>query len=206
MQIDAVIFDIGNVLIEWRPERFFDVHIGPAERKAFFAEVPFHAMMDRIDAGAPFAESVEDMALAHPRWGDAIRMVRDNWTDLAQPAIPRSVRLLSALRGRGMPVFALSNFGAQNFPLSCATFSFLDTFDRRYISGEMGLIKPDPAIYAAVEADCGIPPERLLFTDDRTDNIAAASVRGWQTHLFDSAGGFAQCLVDAGLLSQKEAT
>lgn len=205
MQIDAVIFDIGNVLIEWQPERFFDARIGAAARKAFFAEVPFYEMMDRIDAGAPFAATVEEVAQAHPRWGDAVRLVRDAWTDLAQPAIPRSVRLLAALKARGIPVFALSNFGAQNFPLSCAAFPFLRTFDRHYISGEMGLIKPDPAIYAAVEADCAIAPERLLFTDDRADNITAAQARGWQTHLFDSPDGFAQCLVSAGLLTKEEA-
>ncbi|UXX84880.1 HAD family hydrolase [Roseovarius pelagicus] len=205
MLSDAVIFDIGNVLIEWQPERFFDAQIGTIARKAFFADVPFYEMMDRIDAGADFSATVESMALAYPGWESAIRMVRDNWSDLAQPSIPHSVRLLAALKANGIPVFALSNFGAQNFPVSCAAFPFLTSFDRHYISGEMGLIKPDPAIYAAVEDDCGIPASRLLFTDDRADNIAAARARGWQTHLFDSPAGFAQCLVDAGLLTEEQA-
>lgn len=205
MRVEAVIFDIGNVLIEWQPERYFDGVIGAARRRAFFAEVDIFTMMDRIDAGQDFARSVDAAARAHPDWAGEIRMFRDNWTDLAQPAIPHSVRLLRALRARGVPVFALSNFGAQNFPLSAAQFPFLADFDRRYISGEMGLIKPDPAIYAAVEADSGIAPARLLFTDDRADNIAAARARGWQTHLFDSPAGFAQCLVTAGLLNTEEA-
>lgn len=205
MTVRAVIFDIGNVLIEWQPERHFDRIIGPDRCAAFFAEVALHRMMDEIDAGAHFGETVERWAQTHPDWTTEIRMFRDNWPDLAQPAIDHSVRLLRALKARGHPVFALSNFGVQNFPLSVATFPFLDLFDRRYISGEMGLIKPDPAIYAALEADCGLPPETLLFTDDRADNIAAARARGWQTHLFDDAAGWARCLVRAGLLTRQEA-
>lgn len=205
MTIAAVLFDIGNVLIQWQPERYFDRRIGPERRRALFAEVALHAMMDEIDSGAPFGDTVEAWARDHAGWAEEIRRFHDDWTGLAQPEIPRSVRLLQALKARGHRVFALSNFGVQNFPLSVAAHPFLDLFDRRYISGEMGLIKPDPAIYAAVEADCGLAPDTLLFTDDRADNIAAAAARGWQTHLFDGAAGWAQCLVEAGLLTGKEA-
>ena len=104
-----------------------------------------------------------------------------------------------------MPVFALSNFGAQNFPLSEAQFPVLAEFDRRYISGEMGMVKPDPAIYAAVEADCGIAPDRLFFTDDRADNIAAARARGWVAHRFDGPAGLSQALIEHGVLSAEDA-
>ena len=205
MQVEAVIFDIGNVLIEWQPERYYDRVIGPERRQRLFAEVGLFTMMDRIDAGAPFGETVEDVALAHPEWTPQIRLWRDNWNDLARPVIDHSVRLMRALRARGMPVFALSNFGAENFPLSAAQFPFLTEFDRHYISGEIGMIKPDPAIYAHVEADCGFAPEMLLFVDDRIDNINAARARGWQAHLFDGAEGWAQTLVSAGLLTKEDA-
>lgn len=198
----AVIFDIGNVLIEWQPERYFDRIIGPARRRALFDAVDIHAMMQRIDSGADFAAEIARTAAACPDFAAEILRIRDHWCDIAQPAIPESVRLLRALRARGIPVFALSNFGAENFPLSVAQFPFLTEFDRSYISGRMGMAKPDPAIYAAVEADCGIAPDRLLFTDDRPENIATAKARGWQVHLFDGATGFAQCLVTAGLLIQ----
>ncbi|MDO5756981.1 MAG: HAD family phosphatase [Rhodobacterales bacterium] len=198
----AVIFDIGNVLIEWQPERYFDRICGPDRRRALFAAVDIHAMMQRIDSGAGFATEVARVASAYPDFASEILRIRDHWSDIAQPAIPGSVRLLRALRARGVPVFALSNFGAENFPLSAAQFPFLTEFDRAYISGPMGMAKPDPAIYAAVEADCGIAPARLLFTDDRAENIAVARARGWQVHLFDGAPRFAQCLVIAGLLTQ----
>ncbi len=205
MQIEAVVFDVGNVLITWQPEQYYDREIGPARRDALFAEVDIHGMMVRIDEGGAFADVVEDTAQAHPGWTEEIRWVRDRWCDIAQPDIPGSVQLLRRLKARGVPVYALTNFGAQNFPLSVAQFPFLAEFDRHYVSGEMRMAKPDPAIYAAVEADSGVAPGALLFTDDRSDNIAAAQARGWQTHLFDGPDGLAQALVRHGLLSHEEA-
>ncbi|MRU15830.1 HAD family phosphatase [Roseovarius sp. A21] len=205
MPINAVIFDIGNVLIEWQPERYFAYHIGEERTRAMFSEVDIHSMMNRIDAGHAFDQVVEGTAQAHADWHDAIMMIRDNWADVASPAIPLSVHLLRQLRTKGIPVFALSNFGAENFPVSVAKYPFLEEFDRHYISGQMGMIKPDAAIYAAVEADCGLSPDTLLFTDDRHDNIAAAQARGWQTHLFDGPEGWAHCLVKQGLLTKDEA-
>ncbi len=202
----AVIFDIGNVLIEWNPERRYDLLVGKERRKAFFARFDFHGLMNRIDAGAPFAATIDAAIAAHPTWRPELDLLRDDWCALAQPAIAHSVRLLAALKARGIPVFALSNFGAENFPFSVAQFSFLDGFDRHYISGRMGMRKPDQEIYRAVEADCGLPPAALLFTDDRQENIDAARARGWQTHLFKTPAGLADCLVEAGLLTKCEAT
>ncbi len=198
----AVIFDIGNVLIEWQPEKFFDREIGVARRVAMFAEVDLHDMMTRIDTGEGFAEVIADTAARHPGWAREINWFRDRWCEMALPEIPGSVRLLQALKARGVPVFALSNFGAENFPLTLAQFPFLRAFDRHYISGRMKMAKPDPAIYAAVEADCGLPPEALFFTDDREDNIAAAAARGWRTHLFEGAQGLGRALAAEGLLQE----
>ena len=67
----------------------------------------------------------------------------------------------------------------------------------------MGVIKPDPEIFAMVEDDCGLPPEALLFTDDRADNIATAAERGWQTHLFEGPEGWAAAAGRRGLLTER---
>ena len=109
-QVQAVVFDIGNVLIEWQPEKHYDRLIGPDRRRAFFDSFNFHDMMNSIDEGAPFAPTIEAAARAAPDWADALLILRDNWCDIAQPAIPHSVRLLRALKARGVPVFVLSNF------------------------------------------------------------------------------------------------
>lgn len=205
MTVAAVVFDIGNVLIEWNPERFYDSRIGPEERKRLFAEVDLHAMNDIIDAGGPFLATVQDWAKRHPGWSEPILWWHDHWIDMASPAIDGSLALMRALRARGVPVFALTNFGRETFAFARGHYEFLASFNRAFVSGHLGMIKPDPAIYRAVEVESGLGPESLLFADDRADNIAAAAARGWQTHLFTGWQGWARRLVEEGLLSEAEA-
>ncbi|MBE3639666.1 HAD family hydrolase [Mangrovicoccus algicola] len=205
MTVDAVIFDIGNVLIEWQPERYYDRAVGTARRQAMFAAVDLHAMNDRVDRGEDFTATVYATADRYPEFRAEIRRWHDDWIEMASPEIPHSVRLLRALRAKGVPVFALTNFGIGSFDHAVTHYPFLEEFDRRYISGHMQVIKPDPRIYEMVEQDCGIAPGRLLFTDDRADNITAAAARGWQVHPFDGPRGWAKVLVAKGLLSAEEA-
>ncbi len=205
MTVRAVLFDIGNVLIEWQPERFFDRVLGEDQRAAFFAQVPVHDMTNRIDHGDGFADVIDAVAVEHPDWANALGIWHDRWIEMASPAIDHSVRLLRALRRAGYPVFALSNFGVETLQIAEGEYPFLEEFDRRYISGEMRVNKPDAEIYERVEADCGLPPDGLLFTDDRPENIDAAAKRGWQTHFFDGPEGWASRLVREGLLTKEAA-
>lgn len=205
MGVEAVVFDIGNVLIEWQPERFFDSVIGEDRRRAMFAAIDLHGINDEVDRGGNFHETIRRAAEANPEWRDEVLMWHDRWIDMATPAIDHSVRLLRSLRQAKVPVFALTNFGIQTFEIAEPVYPFLREFDRRYISGHMGVIKPDAEIYQMVEDDCGVPPAGLLFTDDRADNINVASARGWQTHLFEGPQGWADRLVAEGLLSKETA-
>lgn len=205
MTIRAVVFDIGNVLIEWQPERFFDRVIGVERRTEFFAAIDLHGMNDRVDAGENFHDVLAKTAEAHPDFATELGIWHDRWAEMAAPAIDHSVRLLRALRRAGHPVFALTNFGIETFEIAQREYPFLEEFDHRYISGEMKVIKPDPAIYQQVEAHCGLPPETLLFADDRIDNINAARSRGWQTHHFEGSQGWADRLVADGLLTPEAA-
>ncbi|WP_417525053.1 HAD-IA family hydrolase [Marinovum sp.] len=205
MAVEAVVYDIGNVLIEWNPERFFEGRFGEERRRRLFEDVPLLAMNDDVDRGHDFAKAVAGMAEAHPEWAEEVRCWHDNWIEMASPAIDRSVRLLRALRARGVPVFALSNFGRATFDIACAHYPFLTEFDQRYISGHIGAIKPEPRIYELLESTCGVAPSGLLFADDRADNIAMAQSRGWQVHLFDGPDGWADRLVAEGLLDPEEA-
>ncbi|MCK0095970.1 HAD family phosphatase [Yoonia sp. F2084L] len=203
--VQAVVFDIGNVLIEWQPERFFDSLIGKERRKAMFAAIDLHGINDEVDRGGNFRDTIMAAAKANPDWHDEVMMWHDRWIEMAAPAIDHSVRLLRALRGNDVPVFALTNFGIQTFEVAEPVYPFLGEFDRRYISGHMGVIKPEAEIYRMVEDDCGVPPGGLLFADDRIDNINVASARGWHTHLFDGPQGWADRLVAEGLLSEEAA-
>lgn len=205
MTIRAVVFDIGNVLLEWQPERFYDRQIGVDRRKAFFAAVPISDMNLEVDRGAPFSQSVQELAEAHPDWTKEIMLWRDNWLEMASPAIDHSVRLMNALQAKGIPVFSLTNFGVDTYHMAAAHYTFLNAFDRDYISGHMRVIKPDPRIYDMLETDSGLTGDALLFTDDRPDNIAAAAARGWRTHLFEGSQGWAERLVAEELLRSDEA-
>ena len=203
MQPETVIFDIGRVLIHWDPEGFYDSVIGRPARERLFAEVDLHGMNIGIDAGNPWRESVEALAGRHPDWGAAIRLWHDRWIEMASPAIDRSVRLLRALRARGVPVLALTNFGNETLKIAKARFDFLNEFDRMFVSAELRLLKPDPAIYAALEMGTGYAPQRLFFTDDRPENCDAAAARGWHTHVFDGPEGLEKALLAHGLLTEE---
>jgi 2-haloacid dehalogenase len=109
------------------------------------------------------------------------------------------------LRRKGVPVFALTNFGSYSYEEAREKLDFLSEFDREYVSGRLFVSKPEPRIFEIVEEDSGIPADRLIFTDDRADNIAAAARRGWRTHQFESWQGWARRLVAEGLLTEGEA-
>lgn len=205
MSIKAVVFDIGNVLIEWRPERFYDSVIGEACRREMFEAVDLHAMNDKVDMGRPFTETIYATAEQYPDWRDEIRMWHDRWIEMATPVIDHSVRLMAALQIKGIPVFSLTNFGIQSYDHAATYYSFLRDFDRDFISGHMQVIKPATRIYQMLENESGLSGTDLIFTDDRPDNIAAAAARGWRTHLFEGPQGWADRLVSEGLLSKAEA-
>lgn len=204
-QIKAVVFDIGKVLIKWQPEQFYDSEIGTARRRDLFAAVDLYAMNASIDLGAPFRKTVYALADAHPEYSAEIRLWHDCWIKMAAPEIPWSVRLMRATRAKGVPVFALSNFGIGPFDLAAEHYPFFNEFDQKYVSGHLQQVKPDARIYELLEEGCGLPPQSLLFTDDMRENIEVAIGRGWQTHHFDGPEGWAKALVRHGILTAKEA-
>lgn len=205
MTPEAVVFDIGNVLIEWQPERFFDRNIGPDRRRAMFADVDLHTMNDRVDRGENFHDVVHETAQANAGWQAEIMLWHERWIDMASPAIDHSVHLMAALQAKGVPVFSLTNFGVETYAIAAERYRFLKAFDRDFISGHLCVIKPDPEIYQILERTSGLNADQLLFTDDRLENIEAAAARGWQTHHFKDPQGWSDRLVAAGLLDPKDA-
>ena len=202
---DIVVFDIGNVLVDWDPPRHYDRTIGPERRRRLFAEVDLGAMNRRVDLGHDLAETVAATAARHPRWAREISDWHHRWLELIGPEFPGSAALLRALRRRGRPVWALSNFGDATFELARRHFPVMREFDGEIVSGRLGIVKPDPAIYAALEAATGATGSRIFFTDDRAENVAAAAARGWTVHHFTGPEGLAVALVGEGLLDAAEA-
>lgn len=203
-EVSAVVFDIGNVLVEWHPEEIFDARIGAENREKMFREARIDEMNERVDLGEDIKAVVEEHAKAHPKWQHEILMWNEWWLDMCAPAINHSAVLLRALRARGIPVFALSNFGVSTYRLAQKAYPVLTEFDREFVSGFHEMVKPNPAFYQLLEDETGVEPSQLLFADDRDNNIAAAHARGWKTHLFKDAAGFADRLVSEGLLSSED--
>lgn len=201
MKPAVMVFDIGRVLIGWDPEGFYDRAIGPDRRAALFKAVDLHGMNLRIDLGHGFRPVVAECAAQHPDWAAEIMLWHDRWSDMVPGPIAGSVALLHRLKAAGVPVLALTNFGRETLAIAQARFDFLNAFDRMFVSAELGLIKHDPAIYAAVES-AGYAPETLFFADDMPANVAAAAARGWHTHRFETPEGLANALAAHGLLDK----
>ena len=200
----AVVFDIGNVLIRWNPDQVYGDLMDADQLRRFHAETRMHDVNADIDRGAPWQASVEAAAQRLPEWADMIRLWYTDWHRMASPAIDGSVALLRALRRKGVPVFALSNFGVETFADAQTRYAFLEEFDQRFLSGHLGVNKPEPAIYAALETATGLSGRDLLFIDDLSQNIAGAEARGWRGHLFEGPAGLAQELVSLGLLAEDD--
>lgn len=179
MPAEAVIFDIGNVLIEWDPSRLYRPLIAEPERLRWFLEtvVPlsWHTEHDR---GRPFAETIPERQALFPDYSDLIALFRDRWEDMIGPPITGSVAILEALAARNVPVFALTNYSAETFPAFLRRFAFSRHFRDVVVSGEEGMVKPDPRIYALAIERFGVAPSRTLFIDDREDNVIAARKAG----------------------------
>ncbi|MFY0679192.1 MAG: HAD family phosphatase [Thalassovita sp.] len=201
----AIVFDLGRVLLEYDPEAFYDRVIGEDRRKELFAAVDLDGYNLRVDEGEPLHATLKEAADAHPDYADEIMMWAERWVELLPGDIPHSVRLLEALKAKSVPVLALTNFGAETFEIAAQHFPFLHLFDAVYVSGRLKCIKPDAAIYEALEQGSNYRGAELLFADDKAENIEAAAVRGWQTHLFTDPQGWADALVAAGVLTLEEA-
>lgn len=201
----AIVFDLGRVLLAFEPEDFYDREVGAQRRKALFAAVDLYAYNLRVDAGEPLYATMQEAATKHPEFATEIMYWAQRWIELLPGDIPHAVRTLKALKAKGIPVLALTNFGAETFEIAKENFPFLALFDATYVSADLKCVKPDAGIYQALEQGSGYHGADLLFTDDRPENVEAAAARGWQVHLFEDPQGWADRLVQAHILTSKEA-
>lgn len=177
--IDAVIFDIGNVLVEWEPRRLYAPLIADrAELEWFLREVVPLSWHTEHDRGRPFAESIAERQRLFPDHAGLIALFHERWEDTIGDAIVGSVAILERLDDAGIAVFALTNYSAETFPAFRRRFAFAGRFRDIVVSGEEGMVKPDPRIYYRAMARFGVTPARTVFVDDRAENVEAAVARG----------------------------
>jgi len=184
-EVDAVVWDIGHVLVDWSIRGLYEKLIpDPAELDWFLETVvtlPWHF---RHDAGEPLADMIAEKVAQHPGHRALIEAYGERWLETLPGPIPGTPALIEALAARGVPQFAITNFGADTWAMFRPTFPVLDHLGDIVVSGVERLTKPDPAIFHLAAARFGHAPERMLFIDDNALNIASASALGWHVHHF----------------------
>ena len=175
--------------------------VGPEQATAFLADPGFDFMSwnHQQDAGRSWDGGEAVAVSAHPHWEEAIRAYRANFGDSLVGAIQDSVQILRELHAAAVPLFGLTNWSAELFPVARSRFDFLDLFEDIIVSGQEGVAKPSPAIFAILARRVARPLQRCVFIDDSADNIQAAKQAGLDTILFTDTGHLREDLLLRGL-------
>jgi 2-haloacid dehalogenase len=197
---NAVVFDLGGVLIHWDPRLLYRKML-PTEAavEQFLATVCTPEWNARQDAGRPFDEGIAELVSRFPDQADLIEAWRDRFDEMLLPK-PDSVEVVRQLRERGVPLYALSNWGAETFDATRHLFPFLEWFDGLFISGKVGLMKPDPAFYHLLLREHTLDAAEVAFVDDHIPNVEAARQIGFRAFQFTSAAHLRGELERLGLL------
>ena len=187
--IKAIIFDFGNVLLEWNPRhvyrRYFPDNEEAMER--FFHEVSFMDWNAQQDKGRTFADGVAELSRRFPQYEDLIQAYHDNWEDSIGDYFAGTVDIMKRLKQAGYPLYGLSNWSAETFPIAREKYDFFNLLDDIVISGEVGSIKPEPEIFEILLEKIGKPANQCLFIDDAPANIEQARRMGFAAIRFESA-------------------
>jgi 2-haloacid dehalogenase len=202
-QRTAVVFDLGGVLIDWNPRHLYRRLFADEETmEEFLRGVCPQSWNERQDAGHPIAAATAQRIRMFPDHADMISAYYGRWEEMLGGAIDESVALLHRLHARGVPLYALTNWSAELFPVARRRFDFLKMFKGIVVSGEEGLIKPDTGIFLRLLSRYALDPRSTWFIDDNPANVAAAQRLGMNGHHFCSPSALADELVAAGLLAQ----
>ena len=198
----AVVFDVGNVLYGWDPDAFLVRQIADDEaRLRFIEDVDLYAWHETLDGGRPYGEAAAELEEKFPHYAELIAAWSDRFGETISGPVPGVHAIVEALDARGVPLFAITNFSADFWPPFVAKErAFFDRFRDIVVSGEVKLLKPDPAIYWLALDRFRLRPAEALFVDDRAINVEGARAVGMHAHLFDGAAGLRRRLEDEGLL------
>lgn len=199
--VEAVVFDVGRVLVEWDMRLLFRKFItDEAELDWFAANVITPEWHFQHDAGRPAAEMVAERSAEFPQYAPVIQAWAERFNETIPGPVPGSSELVEALHERGVPLYAITNFGADTWAGFRPTFPLLDRFRDIVVSGVERLAKPDPAIFELAARRFGHTPRAMLFIDDSEPNVLAARACGWQVHHFHDAATLANELGTRGLI------
>ena len=199
--MDAVVFDLGKVLLDWDPRYYYRRFLESDEALDHFVQqvVP-HDWYLEMDAGKPSGQAIAERSRAFPEYAALIARWREGWPLMMRGAISGSVDILDELRQRGVRLYALTNFSRETWPLAKARFEFVSWFEDAIISGEHGIVKPDPRIFELAISRCRLDPAKTAFIDDVWANVEAARACGLRAIQFTSPEKLRADLAAQGLL------
>ncbi|MBR1851176.1 MAG: HAD family phosphatase [Bacteroidales bacterium] len=175
-----LILDYGNVLVRWEPERVYTQFFGSeAQSWYFLRHVLTSELRSRIDAGLNQDLCLSQLKSQYPDQADAIELYRSRWDEMLPGEVPGMRHLVAELRQvPGLQLFGLTNWSMETFPAARRRFEVLQMIDRYVVSGDVGLVKPDPAIFRLILQRYNLEPAETIFVDDNADNVAAATALG----------------------------
>lgn len=198
----AVVFDVGHVLYNWSPRYLYEkLILDPIELEWFLANVVTLKWHYEHDCGRPFAETSRELIKKFPDQADRICLYADRWNETLPGPIAGMPELVADLHDAGVSLFALTNYSAEFWAKWRPTIPLFDYFSGIVVSGEEGVTKPAPRIYALALARFHLIAGEAAFIDDRSENIAAANAAGLIGHVFVDAIDTRRWLADIGLPS-----
>ncbi len=188
MKFKSIIWDLGNVLIDWNPSYVYDTLIPDEERKAhFFQHICTMDWNEQQDAGYSIQKATEELVLKHPEWKEYIEAYYGRWEEMLGGPIEGTVEIFKELKeNTQIKHYALTNWSHELFPTALRLYPFLHWFDGRVVSGEEGMRKPDTAFYKILLNRYYLRADESLFIDDNLRNVKAAEALGITSIHFQS--------------------
>ena len=181
--IDTIIYDMGNVLIEWNPEKFLHLIETDEERISKLRTAIFTSgYWPRQDTGELDADKAYHMSLAllDDSYQESLRQIYYHWYEYAD-VFTKMQDYAWELKNQGYKLFVLSNTAASYYDLVKKGYLPIDEIlDGKVLSYEVEMVKPDVAIYQYLLDKYGLEAQNCVFLDDIKGNIEAAQSLGMQ--------------------------
>jgi len=176
-EFDTIIFDLGGVLVDWKPEYVYRKVFNYNEEKVqwFLNTICTPQWNMEQDAGRTIEEAVKLKVTEFPAYEKWIKLYYNHWHHMFSGAIKENVEIFKKLKISGnYKIYALTNWSAEKWEMALNLFPFFYDFDGVVVSGKEKTRKPYSKIYNIILNRYQINPEKALFIDDNLDNIKAA--------------------------------
>ena len=198
--LTTVVFDLGNVLLDWDPRRLYRRLIDDLdELDRFLTDICSPSWHYAQDRGRSIAEATAELQAAHPEHSELIGAFYAGWPEMTAGAMPATVDILRELRDAGVRLIALTNWPAEVFAPARERFDFFAWFEGIVVSGEERLAKPDPAIFSLLLDRYAVDPATAVYVDDTLGHVETARSLGLTGFVYRDAVGLRRDFASVGL-------